>query len=51
MGARCDELCIHEERRAWRVMYRVDDDAIVTAEVFAKTTPQTPPAVIRQCQK
>lgn len=51
VGARCHELRIQDEHRAWRILYRVDDDAIVIAEVFAKTTPQTPPAVIRQGQK
>ncbi len=35
----------------WRIMYRVDHDAIVIAEVFAKKTSQTPATVIGACQK
>jgi hypothetical protein len=33
------------------VIYRIDEDASVIAEVFAKKTPQTPSAVIKTCQK
>ncbi len=32
-------------------MYRVDPDAIVILEVFAKKTPQTPLAVIEACRR
>jgi phage-related protein len=31
--------------------YRIDDDAIVILDVFAKTTPKTPNKVIDNCQK
>jgi phage-related protein len=30
----------------WRIVYRIDADAIVITEVFAKKTPQTPKSVI-----
>jgi phage-related protein len=32
-------------------MYRIDPDAIVIVEVFAKTTAQTPASVLRACQR
>jgi phage-related protein len=32
-------------------MYRVDTDAIVIADVFAKTTRATPKRVIADCQR
>jgi phage-related protein len=32
-------------------MYRVDADAIVLLEVFAKKTGKTPAAVIRECKR
>lgn len=51
IGPHCHELRIHDENRTWRIVYRIDDDAIVVADVFAKTTQQTPPGVIRQCQR
>jgi hypothetical protein len=35
----------------WRVIYRIDGDAIVIAEVFAKKTRQTPQSVIALCRQ
>jgi phage-related protein len=34
IGKRCHELRIVDEDATWRVVYRIDDDAIVIAEVF-----------------
>ena len=51
IGARCHELRIVDERATWRIVYRVDPDAIVIAEVFAKKTPQTPAGVVSACRK
>lgn len=33
IGARCHDLGIQDTDKTWRVMYRVDTDAIVIAEV------------------
>src|SRR5437879_7919022 len=35
----------------WRIVYRIDADAIVILEVFAKTTRQTPQSVIDTCKR
>ena len=43
IGFRCHELRIVDDRKAWRIVYRVDTDAVVIADVFQKTTQQTPP--------
>ena len=51
IGRRCHELHMHNENRNWRIAYRVDDDAIVIAEVFPKTTQQTPKRVIDTCKR
>ncbi|MGH9786686.1 MAG: type II toxin-antitoxin system RelE/ParE family toxin [Terriglobia bacterium] len=51
IGARCHELRVRDARHQWRVVYRVDPDAIVILEVFPKTTRQTPERVIRDCQR
>lgn len=51
IGARCHELRIVDAGVTWRIIYRVDPDAIVIAEVFAKKTPQTPPAVVSACRR
>jgi hypothetical protein len=42
LGARCGELRIPDEGVTWRIMYRLDPDAVVIAEVFAKKTQATP---------
>jgi phage-related protein len=51
IGPRCHELRVADERMTWRIIYRVDTDAIVIAEVFAKKTAQTPQAVLETCRR
>ncbi len=51
LGARCHELRIVDEAVTWRILYRVDQDAIVIAEVFAKKTPQTPKGVLKAARR
>jgi phage-related protein len=51
IGKRCHELRIVDEDSTWRVVYRIDDDAIVIAEVFKKKTQATPKDVIEACQR
>ncbi|MFO1401726.1 MAG: type II toxin-antitoxin system RelE/ParE family toxin [Steroidobacteraceae bacterium] len=46
IGARCHELRIVDADATWRIVYRIDTDAIVIAEVFPKKTQQTPKSVI-----
>ena len=36
VGARCHELRIQDENRTWRIVYRVDADAIVIVEVLQR---------------
>ena len=52
VGPRCHELRVRDVRNrvAWRIMYRVDADAVVIAEIFAKKARQTPDEVIANCQ-
>jgi phage-related protein len=45
------KLRIRDADRNWRIIYRLDRDAIVIAEVFAKSTAQTPKHVIATCQR
>jgi phage-related protein len=45
VGARCHELRISDAGRNWRLVYRIDADAIVILEVFAKKTGATPEAI------
>jgi len=51
IGKRCHELRIDDLNKTWRIVYFIDDDAIVILEVFAKKTQQTPQEVIDVCQK
>jgi phage-related protein len=51
IGPRCHELRVRDEDRNWRIVYRIDDDAIVIADVFPKTTRQTPKRVIDACRR
>ncbi len=50
IGSRCHELRVRDEGANWRLIYRVDADAIVLLGVFAKKTGKTPVAVIRACK-
>jgi phage-related protein len=51
IGPRCHELRIPDQDVTWRIMYRVDSDAVIVAEVFAKKTQVTPQQVIDVCKK
>ena len=51
IGARCAELRIVDETATWRIMYRVDADAVLVAHVFAKKTQTTPKDVLDICKK
>ena len=51
IGPRCHELRIKDAQHEWRIVYRVDPDAIVIADVFAKTTRKTPDWVIADCKR
>ena len=51
IGGRCHELRISERDMDWRIVYRVDSDAIVILEVFRKTTNRTPKRVIDACKR
>ena len=46
-----DGISIRDEDKNWRIIYRIDDDAIVIIEVFSKTTQATPKSVIEVCKK
>jgi len=51
IGGRCHELRIVDAAVTWRIVYRIDADAIVVAEVFAKKTRSTPLSVIDACKR
>ena len=51
IGARCHELRINDAGAIWRIIYRIDADAIVIVEVFSKKAATTPKAVINACKR
>ena len=51
IGPGCHELRIVDQDTTWRIVYRLDADAVVVADVFQKTTPQTPKRVIDDCRR
>ena len=51
IGVKCHELRINDEDSSWRIVYRIDPDAIVILDVFEKRTRATPRAVIENCKR
>ena len=50
VGTRCHELRINDRDLTWRIVYRVESDAIVILEVFEKKTSKTPKTVMATCK-
>ena len=51
IGPRCHELRVVDVDSTWRIIYRIDSDAIVIADVFAKKAQQTPKTVLDSSRK
>ncbi len=51
IGPRCHELRINDADGTWRIIYRLDHDAVIIGEVFRKKTPATPGPVIDTCKR
>lgn len=47
----CHELRISDNDKTWRIVYYIDDNAIVILEVFTKKTRKTPTKVINNCKR
>ncbi|MCE9551897.1 MAG: type II toxin-antitoxin system RelE/ParE family toxin [Planctomycetes bacterium] len=50
VGPRCGALRIRDGEHNWRIMYRVDPDAVIITEVYAKKTRKIPQEVIDRCK-
>ena len=51
VGTHCHELRINDKASTWRILYRIDRDAILILEVFQKKTSKTPKSIIEICQR
>jgi phage-related protein len=51
IGFRCHELRINDKNTRWRIIYRIDSDAVIILDVFEKKTQRTPKQVIETCMQ
>jgi phage-related protein len=51
LGRRVYELRVNDQGQSWRVIVRVDPDAVVIVDVFSKKTRRTPRAVTEVCRE
>jgi len=51
IGRKCHELRIIDEGITWRIVYRIDLDAIIIGEVFPKKSRTTPKGVVDICKE
>jgi phage-related protein len=51
IGAKCHELRVNDENKTWRIVYRIDDDAIIILEIFEKKSQTTPKKVIETSKR
>lgn len=47
IGPHIHEIRVRDEATSWRIIYRIDAEAIIVVSVFPKKTRQTPKEVIR----
>lgn len=51
IGPRCHELRIRDLSASWRILYRLDPDAVLILAVFDKKSRKTPFQVIQTCRR
>jgi phage-related protein len=51
IGRRCHELRVQDQKQTWRIVYRLDADAVVIAAVFSKKTQKTPADIVATSQR
>ena len=51
IGPRCHELRIQDSDKTWRIIYRIDHDAIIIADVFVKKSRTTPKLAIETSRR
>ena len=51
IGSNCHELRIGDKNLTWRIIYRIDFDAIIILHVFDKKTNKTPKHVLDLCKQ
>lgn len=50
LGRGCGALRVRDAGHNWRIVFRIDSDAILVLEVYAKKTQRIPKEVIERCK-
>jgi phage-related protein len=51
LGPRCGSLRVRDTQHNWRIVYRIDPDAILVLEVYPKKTRKIPDEVVERCRQ
>jgi phage-related protein len=51
IGPRCGALRVRDGRHNWRIVYRIDPDAVLILDVYAKKTRMIPQEVVDRCSR
>ena len=51
VGTRCGAVRVRDSEHNWRIMYRIDPDAVLILDVYPKKTRSIPNEVIRRCKE
>lgn len=51
VGPGCGALRVRDAEHNWRIMYRIDADAVLILDVYAKKTRKIPDAAIDRCKQ
>jgi phage-related protein len=51
VGARCGALRVRDANHNWRIMYRLDVDAVLVVAVYSKRTRKVPDEIVDQCKR
>jgi phage-related protein len=51
VSSRCGALRVRDAEHNWRIMYRIDSDAVLVVEVYPKKTRKIPDEVIERCRQ
>lgn len=51
IGPRCGALRVRDKEHNWRIVYRIDTDAVLILEVYSKKTRKIPDEVTERCRK
>jgi phage-related protein len=50
VGSRCGALRIRDAGNNWRIMFRIDADAVLVLDVYSKKTRKIPDEVMNRCK-